>query len=373
MQESEPGTDVTFRAANYPPAELDRLPQVAGGDTRRIAAVAHHQLLADSDGASTAAAALDLLASNLATTYNGLDDTDQPVLAAEWRMLLADLLAAPDHIRAVWLTTHREAVTGWLPTQVGWRTKAVANIVVRGPAVERFHATGSPKTTFLDNQLGTSVLLWAAAQLLDRYPLTSPQAAGLGPDDLEAASTFEHRLPAAADQDGWRILQTVADAATAANRTATFEASTLGEDSSHVGAGEADLVRDELNAWDPIPYNRLDDLIKNTLLAVPSIVSLNRSPVHLANSVGRLVAAGTSLVTPNVFIDARGTVQVRRSYLPPTDKRELGPDTFATLPAAGLSRAHQRALGIPLSGNQRPGRNDPCPCGSGRKYKRCCA
>jgi len=21
----------------------------------------------------------------------------------------------------------------------------------------------------------------------------------------------------------------------------------------------------------------------------------------------------------------------------------------------------------------RPGRNDPCPCGSGRKYKRCCA
>ena len=20
----------------------------------------------------------------------------------------------------------------------------------------------------------------------------------------------------------------------------------------------------------------------------------------------------------------------------------------------------------------RPGRNDPCPCGSGRKYKRCC-
>jgi hypothetical protein len=21
---------------------------------------------------------------------------------------------------------------------------------------------------------------------------------------------------------------------------------------------------------------------------------------------------------------------------------------------------------------QKPGRNDPCPCGSGRKYKKCC-
>ncbi|MCJ7610645.1 MAG: SEC-C domain-containing protein, partial [Candidatus Aminicenantes bacterium] len=22
--------------------------------------------------------------------------------------------------------------------------------------------------------------------------------------------------------------------------------------------------------------------------------------------------------------------------------------------------------------SQKPGRNDPCPCGSGKKYKRCC-
>ncbi|MEL7335017.1 MAG: SEC-C metal-binding domain-containing protein [Planctomycetota bacterium] len=24
------------------------------------------------------------------------------------------------------------------------------------------------------------------------------------------------------------------------------------------------------------------------------------------------------------------------------------------------------------AGRKRPGRNDPCPCGSGRKYKKCC-
>jgi preprotein translocase subunit SecA len=26
----------------------------------------------------------------------------------------------------------------------------------------------------------------------------------------------------------------------------------------------------------------------------------------------------------------------------------------------------------PISGQDQPGRNDPCPCGSGKKYKKCC-
>jgi uncharacterized protein YecA (UPF0149 family) len=26
----------------------------------------------------------------------------------------------------------------------------------------------------------------------------------------------------------------------------------------------------------------------------------------------------------------------------------------------------------PLAGADQPGRNDPCPCGSGKKYKKCC-
>jgi uncharacterized protein YecA (UPF0149 family) len=26
----------------------------------------------------------------------------------------------------------------------------------------------------------------------------------------------------------------------------------------------------------------------------------------------------------------------------------------------------------PIHGEQAPGRNDPCPCGSGKKYKKCC-
>jgi uncharacterized protein YecA (UPF0149 family) len=26
----------------------------------------------------------------------------------------------------------------------------------------------------------------------------------------------------------------------------------------------------------------------------------------------------------------------------------------------------------PIQGGEQPGRNDPCPCGSGKKYKKCC-
>jgi uncharacterized protein YecA (UPF0149 family) len=27
----------------------------------------------------------------------------------------------------------------------------------------------------------------------------------------------------------------------------------------------------------------------------------------------------------------------------------------------------------PIKADNTPGRNDPCPCGSGKKYKKCCA
>ncbi len=42
----------------------------------------------------------------------------------------------------------------------------------------------------------------------------------------------------------------------------------------------------------------------------------------------------------------------------------------------GLAQAHitagSAAAAIPAPAAHRPGRNDPCPCGSGKKYKKCC-
>ena len=52
----------------------------------------------------------------------------------------------------------------------------------------------------------------------------------------------------------------------------------------------------------------------------------------------------------------------------------FGADVEAALDADGLASL-RAALGDALSGvsaEPEPGRNDPCPCGSGQKYKRCC-
>jgi SEC-C motif len=37
-----------------------------------------------------------------------------------------------------------------------------------------------------------------------------------------------------------------------------------------------------------------------------------------------------------------------------------------------LPRLTRSATGSPISTRVKTGRNDPCPCGSGRKYKKCC-
>ena len=46
----------------------------------------------------------------------------------------------------------------------------------------------------------------------------------------------------------------------------------------------------------------------------------------------------------------------------------------AAAPAAAAARAPAAAAagGASISGAKRAGRNDPCPCGSGVKYKKCC-
>jgi hypothetical protein len=51
------------------------------------------------------------------------------------------------------------------------------------------------------------------------------------------------------------------------------------------------------------------------------------------------------------------------------------PDHALEAVLAGLERGLSAQDGAPRLGPlraPRPGRNDPCPCGSGRKYKRCC-
>jgi len=77
------------------------------------------------------------------------------------------------------------------------------------------------------------------------------------------------------------------------------------------------------------------------------------------------------------------TIAEGRSELPPASVDALiekAPDLIPDLVMAlnDWTKGRSTSSGRPANANQRPvagkkvGRNDPCPCGSGRKYKRCC-
>ena len=63
---------------------------------------------------------------------------------------------------------------------------------------------------------------------------------------------------------------------------------------------------------------------------------------------------------------ARGilTVQIRRSEGQPQREQVAKPDEYN----GGDGSLAKK----PMRGGQKVGRNDPCPCGSGKKYKKCC-
>jgi preprotein translocase subunit SecA len=48
---------------------------------------------------------------------------------------------------------------------------------------------------------------------------------------------------------------------------------------------------------------------------------------------------------------------------------EMGNEEFETNLSRAMEQFMQQAN---VSGEEKIGRNDPCPCGSGKKYKKCC-
>ena len=50
----------------------------------------------------------------------------------------------------------------------------------------------------------------------------------------------------------------------------------------------------------------------------------------------------------------------------------FGGDGAAKKTVVRRPAAPQKPKGITVSGKEKIGRNDPCPCGSGKKYKNCC-
>jgi hypothetical protein len=85
---------------------------------------------------------------------------------------------------------------------------------------------------------------------------------------------------------------------------------------------------------------------------VPSLKHISRNPRKLFAVVDFVLAYGGEVVTANLQLTP-GTAE-RRDELVSYNDRDF---TWA---------------GIGAFEAERVGRNDPCPCGSGLKYKRCC-
>jgi preprotein translocase subunit SecA len=70
--------------------------------------------------------------------------------------------------------------------------------------------------------------------------------------------------------------------------------------------------------------------------------------------------------------------QTQRAYRPPVPEmahaaqRDSGPPAPEVAPDPVQVRAARSGKPQPVKAAQKVGRNDPCPCGSGKKYKKCC-
>lgn len=137
-------------------------------------------------------------------------------------------------------------------------------------------------------------------------------------------------------------------------------------------------------------YFNLEQGVYQTLLANPDKVyegtvgSLAKEfDLELKYFVGFLDGVNDSLVTPNPIEDMDEKTKVSLAY----DKEKLyynmveakadwlyGLEEWDSLLSEERRKElykEQKASGTVVKG-KKTGRNDPCPCGSGKKYKKCC-
>jgi SEC-C motif len=121
-----------------------------------------------------------------------------------------------------------------------------------------------------------------------------------------------------------------------------------------------DLVADDLYREAVLGYLRSPDI------APLPLRRLVERDLERANRVFR-----TALRQPHFSWERDGEALLRRYKASYFDRPPL---PSITPVSDSLARAQQSASRAPEAGfsHQRPGRNEPCPCGSGKKYKRCC-
>jgi hypothetical protein len=141
-------------------------------------------------------------------------------------------------------------------------------------------------------------------------------------------------------------------------------------------------VRVRSHGWEPLGLGAIQDLVQDTF----GPVDLDRSLVRLdpvePRAADCAACRGERFGFPGELEDARPLLcsPHRAAALAVTGHRITRARASNAVGWRALGRASARINGLPEPGGlplpprtaRAPGRNDPCPCGSGRKYKHCC-
>lgn len=235
------------------------------------------------------------------------------------------------------------------PQELPLSIRALAVVGVRNSALEDLHLAGRIE------QWDWRVITQAAAHALDRFGLVP---AGESVVDMDPFEGLCEEFPTA--RAAFRALAELRPGGeTTWERPDVAPPAPLEADATIRLSPEGVEVQ---HAMDGRVSARIATLLSECVhgegrLLVPSLKHVSRNPRKLWRVADYVLGHGSSIVTANV---------------------NIGPNriTWRAEPVEynsfDLSWAGYGDLAEAMRENVRVGRNDPCPCGSGRKFKRCC-
>ena len=123
------------------------------------------------------------------------------------------------------------------------------------------------------------------------------------------------------------------------------------------------------------------NMFENLMVTIKTSVANTEFRATTAQNVRRMMYAAQQVRTNSGDFGGGAPQEVpgvERSQGAPAEKPKSTQDVFASMMSQVAGRP-VRAMpvrpplpGAPAAGAPVVGRNDPCPCGSGKKYKKCC-
>ncbi len=118
----------------------------------------------------------------------------------------------------------------------------------------------------------------------------------------------------------------------------------------------------------------LADMLDRHVQTDPTINGFAVSSLIDMAAVEAIEAIRTAYQRDSVDISICGDVEDVEVELGLRERRATPAPRYHMLPMGGLARpdANRIQQSSHIAGHSKVGRNDPCPCGSGKKYKKCC-